>query len=44
LCLVRIPSLLPRVVIFGVLTCVVDPDNYWIEVVQNEALKSRASW
>jgi len=23
---------------------VLDPDNYWIEVVQNEAFKTRASW
>ncbi|KAJ6517060.1 lactoylglutathione lyase-like protein [Mycena vulgaris] len=23
---------------------VTDPDNYWIEVVQNEALKNRANW
>ncbi|KAJ7471126.1 glyoxylase I [Mycena latifolia] len=23
---------------------VLDPDNYWIEVVQNEAFKSRATW
>lgn len=21
-----------------------DPDNYWIEVIQNEKLKSRANW
>lgn len=25
------------------LTCG-DPDNYWIEVLQNEKLKSRANW
>jgi len=23
---------------------VLDPDNYWIEIVQNEGLKSRANW
>ena len=21
-----------------------DPDNYWIEVIQNEKLKNRANW
>ena len=23
---------------------VLDPDNYWIEVIQNEKLKGRANW
>lgn len=23
---------------------VLDPDNYWIEIIQNEKLKSRANW
>jgi len=23
---------------------VLDPDNYWIEVIQNEKLKDRANW
>ncbi|KAJ7184972.1 glyoxylase I [Mycena filopes] len=23
---------------------VLDPDNYWIEIIQNESLKSRANW
>ena len=23
---------------------VLDPDNYWIEIIQNEKLKGRANW
>lgn len=23
---------------------ILDPDNYWIEVIQNEKLKGRANW
>ena len=23
---------------------VLDPDNYWVEVIQNEKLKDRANW
>ena len=23
---------------------VLDPDNYWIEVIQNEKLRNRANW
>jgi lactoylglutathione lyase len=26
------------------LTIRTDPDNYWIEVVQNEKLKTRSNW
>lgn len=26
------------------LTMCIDPDNYWIEVVQNEKLKTRSNW
>lgn len=23
---------------------ILDPDNYWVEVIQNEKLKNRANW
>jgi len=23
---------------------ILDPDNYWIEIIQNEKLKGRANW
>jgi len=29
---------------FSIADLVLDPDNYWIEVIQNEKLKNRANW